>query len=85
MVKCRSLIDTLRIDIKKKQIKTHMNKYIKYRRIEGQYNNEIIQDLFDELIASGDEIIYYNERNARINDDEIIHVVIVVGRIKSIL
>jgi len=62
-----------------------MNKYIKYRRIEGQYNNEIIQDLFDELIASGDEIIYYNERNARINDDEIIHVVIVVGRIKSIL
>lgn len=40
-----------------------MEKYIKYVRIEGDYDNESLQKKFDELISSSFNIIHYHEKS----------------------
>jgi hypothetical protein len=57
-----------------------MEKYIKYERITGQYSRETLQEVLDNIIKNGQEITFYNERLERINNNDLINVVIVVGK-----
>ncbi len=40
-----------------------MLRTIKYKRITGTYNSNSLDELFNDLISEGFEIIYYNEKD----------------------
>lgn len=55
-----------------------MGKFIKYIRIEGVYNAEMLQEKLDSLIKEGLEIIYYTEKK---QDNDKFYVVMICGKI----
>lgn len=55
-----------------------MGKFIKYKRIEGVYNAEMLQEKLDSLIKEGLEIIYYTEKK---QDNDKFYVVMICGKI----
>jgi len=61
-----------------------MEKYIKYKRIVKQINDDYdTQDFFDELITEGWEIIYYNEiehKSTHPDGSFILEIITVVGK-----
>jgi hypothetical protein len=63
-----------------------MERYIKYKRFTGTFNETTIQEFFDKLVSDGWEIIYYNEVQqpagilTNAPTDVIIHLTIIGGK-----
>lgn len=60
-----------------------MEKFIKYKRIQKEVNDISLQQLFNELITEGWEIIYYKEEIHVDVRQNILCVVIVAGKKQS--
>ena len=69
-----------------------MGKYIKYERIMGKYDDDTLQELLNNLISDGKEIISYNERfdsikhqlkNGEIQIEPVIHVTMITGKLNT--
>jgi len=57
-----------------------MNNYISYKRIEKDIKIIEIQELFNEIIQNGSDIIYYNETPIKSKNKDMISVVIITGK-----
>lgn len=57
-----------------------MNNYISYKRIEKDIKIIEIQELFNEIIQNGSDIIYYNETPIKSKNNDMISVVIITGK-----
>lgn len=57
-----------------------MNNFISYKRIEKVLRVCEIQELFNEIIQNGSDIIYYNETPVKSKTNDIINIIIVTGK-----
>lgn len=60
-----------------------MSKYINYKRINGIFNSDQIQNKFDSLVKEGFDIIYYDESILEKTPEERIIVTMVIGKINK--
>lgn len=65
-----------------------MNEYIKYKRICKLVTEQEIDEIFREIISSGNEIIFYNEKQIELpelNSENKFQVTMITGKRRAIL